>query len=156
MKKYTFKILGLLMTFFISGCAVKSSTKGLIVLNRCYKLIWEHLTEEKPESINLDTLKEWSVCDLSLYNHEDTRIRSDGGETIALSLMDSDGDKQSYTCSYELVVDNVGQSGSGYISINDIHYNFYLVDTWALCIEIDETLTKDGSQRTLEFRLWGC
>lgn len=156
MKKYTFRIIGLLMTFFVSGCAAKSSTKGLIVLNRCYKLIREHLTEDKPELINLDTLKEWNVCDVNLYNHEDTRIKSDGAKTITLSLADLDGNKQSYTCSYELVVDNVGQSGSGYISINDIRYNFYLVDTWALCIEIDDTLAEDGSQRTLEFQLWGC
>lgn len=156
MMKFISKLVCIIAIAFISSCATKSSTKGLIILNRCYKLVREHLTEKKPELINLDTLKEWEVCDSNSFNHDETRIKADGDDTVLLCLTDSEENKQFYDCRYELVVDNVGQSGSGYILINDIQYNFYLVDTWALCIEIDGNLTKESNHITLEFQLWGC
>lgn len=141
-----------------TGCSAKSSTKGYVVLNRCYKLIREHYTDSKPEHLDLDTIKEWEQCETNIFDHERTRINaSSADKTLLLSTTRSgESDTNTIMCSYELSVDNVGQSGDGYILINGEQFHFYLIDTWALCIDVHGDFINNKSARTLEYQLWGC
>jgi len=158
MKLSAFKFVCFCSLLLSTGCSAKSSLKGFIVLNRCYKLIKEHYTETKPEQLNLDTLKEWEQCETNLFDYEKTRINaSSADKTLSLSLVkNGDDNVDSFVCNYELLVDNVGQSGTGYILINGEKFNFYLIDTWALCIDVSGNLIEGKDARTLEYQLWGC
>lgn len=156
MKSLTSKIVLCFVVCFAGGCSLKSKTTGYIVLNRCYKLINEHYTLNKPEILNLNTIKEWELCETNIFDHDATRIKSMPEDRTIQLILTKESLSNEYVCNYQLVVDNVGQSGQGFIIIDEKQYDFYLIDTWSLCIDISGELLGTVEDRTLEFQLWGC
>jgi len=154
MKKLSFSLAATLISCFALGCTAKSETKGFLLLRACYKLVREHYTDEKPEVLTLDTLKEWAVCGDDWYD-QSSRIKSNGTREIVVTLVGAEG-KNEYVCPYELLVDGVGQSGFGYVKIRGEQNVAYLINTWALCIDLRDAPDGNGRKRTLEFQMWGC
>ena len=153
--KFNYKFA--IITFaLLTSCTFKTNITGYIKISPHYKLSSIHYTNDKPAVLNLDTIKEWSSIETDYFDYTRTKIHSLEDPFLLNLTIETNNYKKSIECKYHLIVDRVGQSGKGTIVIEKNEYPFYLVDKWALLIDVKSSFDPYFSyDATLEFIMWG-